>query len=42
MTDLGDGEYKNFVCVEPTVASAVTVVQPGGTWCAYHEAERLA
>lgn len=42
MNDLGDGEYKKFVCVEPTVGTDVAVVRPGGTWCAFHEAERVA
>ena len=42
MGDLGEEEYKHFVCIEPTAATKVPVVPPGGTWVAYHEAERLA
>jgi D-hexose-6-phosphate mutarotase len=41
MKDLGENEYSHFVCVEPTVASAVAAVPPGGTWVAYHEVERI-
>ncbi len=42
MSDLGEGEYKRFVCIEPTAATKVAVVAPGATWVGYHEAERLA
>jgi len=39
--DLAAGEYKGYVCVEPTFASSPIRVAPGGVWVASHEAQVL-
>jgi len=39
--DLGAGEHKKFICVEPTFASKPVRVAPGATWVAWHEAQVL-
>jgi D-hexose-6-phosphate mutarotase len=39
--DLAEGEYKGYVCVEPTFASSPICVAPGAVWAAFHEAEVL-
>ena len=32
LSDLGDAEYREMVCVEAAAAAAPVVVQPGATW----------
>jgi len=39
--DLKEGEYKKYVCVEPTFASRPVSVASGATWIASHEARLL-
>jgi len=39
--DLGSGEHKKFICVEPAFASTPVRVAPGATWVAWHEAQAL-
>jgi len=39
--DLQDGEYKNYVCVEPAFCSKPVRVAPGASWIASHEARLL-
>lgn len=39
--DLEEGEYKNYVCIEPAFASRPVRVAPGASWIASHEARVL-
>jgi len=41
LKDLREGEYKTYVCVEPTFASKPVRVAPGAVWIASHEARVL-
>ena len=37
MKDLGDGEWRHYVCVEPGVLAVPAIVEPGANWVATHE-----
>lgn len=41
LKDLGEGEQRRYVCVEPGFASAPQRVAPGATWCGMHEVKAL-
>jgi D-hexose-6-phosphate mutarotase len=41
LADLGEGEEKNYVCVEPAVATAPARVLPGQAWCGIHEVRAM-
>lgn len=41
LKDLREGEYKTYVCIEPTFASRPVRVAPGASWVASHEARVL-
>jgi len=41
LKDLRDGEYKTYVCIEPTFASKPVRVAPASVWIASHEARVL-
>jgi len=41
LPDLGEGEQRHYICVEPGFASRPVRVAPGATWCGSHEAEAL-
>lgn len=37
MSDLGEGEHKNYVCIEAAAASRPVVVPPETSWVSFHE-----
>ena len=37
MGDLGEGEWRSYVCVEPSVLAVPARVEPGASWVATHE-----
>jgi glucose-6-phosphate 1-epimerase len=41
LPDLGPGEQRKYVCVEPGFATVPQRVKPGATWCALHEVQAL-
>mmetsp|Transcript_109414 Transcript_109414/g.274060 ORF Transcript_109414/g.274060 Transcript_109414/m.274060 type:complete len:402 (+) Transcript_109414:81-1286(+) len=41
LKDLGSGEQRKYVCVEPGFATVPQRVAPGATWCGMHEIQAL-
>lgn len=41
LKDLGAGEQRKYVCVEPGFATTPQRVAPGATWCGMHEVKAL-
>jgi len=41
LKDLGSGEQRKYVCVEPGFATIPQRVAPGATWCGMHEIKAL-
>lgn len=41
LKDMGEGEQRKYVCVEPGFATVPVKVAPGRTWCGIHEMKAL-
>lgn len=41
LKDMGEGEQRQYVCVEPGFATIPVKVAPGQTWCGVHEMKAL-
>mmetsp|Transcript_7216 Transcript_7216/g.7846 ORF Transcript_7216/g.7846 Transcript_7216/m.7846 type:complete len:287 (+) Transcript_7216:90-950(+) len=41
LKDMGEGEQRHYVCVEPGFATVPVEVAPGRTWCGVHEMRAL-
>jgi glucose-6-phosphate 1-epimerase len=41
LKDMGEGEQRSYVCVEPGFATVPVKVPPGRTWCGVHEMKAL-